>query len=718
MNLAPNLLPRGKSPAAWALTFLLVLMVVVGGPGVLLAADRDAARDAELLPRAQPRFKQPPAWFAKVARNVHVDFHTPAWAKVGEKFDARVFADTIAGANCSSAVVFAKCHHGFAYYPTKAGVRHPQLDFDLLGAQSKALHERGVFCFAYFSANVDAEQNRRHPDWRQVHEGGRANEGNFSAVCFNSPYRENVFIPQLEEVVQNYPVDGLWIDMMGYYQDRCFCQHCQAKAGNQGVDLKDKSQRYQFTEELVREVVREVHGRLKKIRPAIVLHFNHLTKLGMREALAYEDLSNVESPIPLLNYTYFPTYARYVRTLGQPFGGVTNRFDVGYGRFGTLKSEQMLEYEAAGMLSNGGICTVVDQVPHHLRLEAPAYDRLREAFAFAREREPWCLGSVSVPEIAVLAPHQLGYFGWAEPDNALYGAVTALTELHQHFDVIDRDEDFDRYRLIVLPGANPPPSPAACKRLADYVAGGGRLLAVDLDLTDSMGELKNALGIERAEPNAKFKSGYLRPVGAAMQRGLPKMDLLVGATFRDVVARSGVETLFSAVMPIGVDFYGHAGPPASDDPSGPAITWHRHGKGAAAYVGLPLLSVFYGTPTLSPRNVFANIVDRLLPPAERLLDVSAPLSVEVNLMAQPGRRILHLINFHAERQRGDKRYTLEDVLKIQSIRCQVALPNLPTKVYLAPSKTELAWRPAGQRVEVTVPELLIHEMVVFEGMQE
>ncbi len=700
--------------------WVLACWLLLAGAGTtpMGAAEGEAAQPAELLSRAKPRFKQPPEWFAKVARNVHIDFHTPAWAKIGEKFNAQEFADTIAGANCSSAVVFGKCHHGFAYYPTKAGKQHPQLDFDLLGAQAKALHERGIFCFAYFSANVDAYQNAQHPEWRQVHEGGRANEGNFSAVCFNSPYREQVFIPQLEEVVQNYPVDGLWIDMMGYYQDRCFCQHCQAKAAAQGVDLKDKTQRYHFTEELVREVVREVHGRLKKIRPTIVLHFNHLTKLGMREALAYEDLSNVESPIPLLNYTYFPTYARYVRTLGQPFGGVTNRFDVGYGRFGTLKSEQMLEYELASMLASGGIGTVVDQVPHHVRLEGPAYERLGEAFGFAKQREPWCLGSVSVPEIAVLAPHQLGYFGWAEPDNALYGAVTALTELHQHFDVIDRDEDFGRYRLIVVPGANPPPPAAVYKRLADYVAGGGRLLAVDLDLSDGTGELKTALGIARAETSAKFKSGYLRPVGQAMRQGLPKMDLLVGAPFREVAAAGGVETLFSAVMPIGVDFYGHAGPPASDNPSGPAITSHRHGKGTAAYVGLPLLSVFYGTPTLAPRQVFASVLDHLLPPGERLLDVSAPLSVEVNLMAQPGRRILHLINFHTERQRGDKRTTLENVSKIQNIRCQVALPNRPTKVYLAPSKAELPWRPVQNRIEVTVPELLVHEMVVFEGMQD
>ncbi len=701
-----------SAPACW----LAACALALAPTGGTFAADAPADK-AELLPLARPAFKQPPDWFARVVRNVHIDFHTPAWAKVGEKFDARQFADTIEGANCSSAVVFAKCHHGLAYYNTKAGVRHPKLDFDLLAAQAKALRERGLFCFAYFSANVDAEQNRRHPDWRQVHEGNRVNQGNFSAVCFNSPYREQVFIPQLEEVVRDYPVDGLWIDMMGYYPDRCLCEHCKAKAHRAGIDINDPAKRHQFTEELVREVVREVHQRLKKIRPSIVLHFNHLTKLGMRESLPYEDLSNVESPIPLLNFSYFPTYARYVRTLGQPFGGVTNRFDVGYGRFGTLKSEQMLEFEFASMLASGGICTVVDQAPNHAGLEAPAYERLRDAFAFVRQRESWCLGSVSVPDIAILAPHQLGYFGFAEPDGALYGAVTALTELHQQFDVIDRDESFERYRLIVMSGAKPQPPDSVLARLADYVAKGGRLVAIDVDPNDT-GDWKTALGIDKAEPNPRFGSGYLRPATPAMQRGLPKMDLLVGVTFRDIAARQGTETLFGAVMPIGTEFYGHAGPPPSEKPSGPAITLHRHGRGMAAYVGLPLMSVFYGTPTLAPRNVLANVLEALLPADQRVLEVSAPLSVEANLMAQPTRRILHLINFHAERQRGDKRYTLEDVWPVHDIRCQVALPNPPSKAYLAPQNTPLEWRPAGNRVEVVVPRLDIHQMVVFEGIKD
>ena len=64
-------------------------------------------------------------------RQVHLDFHTSADCEnVGADVDPEVFA---------------KCHHGFSYYPTEVGTRHPNLAVpDLMGAQIEALHGIGV----------------------------------------------------------------------------------------------------------------------------------------------------------------------------------------------------------------------------------------------------------------------------------------------------------------------------------------------------------------------------------------------------------------------------------------------------------------------------------------------------------------------------------------------------------------------------------------------
>jgi hypothetical protein len=193
------------------------------------------------------------------------------------------------------------------------------------------------------------------------------------------------------------------------------------------------------------------------------------------------------------------------------------------------------------------------------------------------------------------------------------------------------------------------------------------------------------------------------------------MDLLVQARFRRIIPADGAELLAWAVLPIGEAFYGHAGPPASENPFGPAILLHRYGKGMAAYVGLPLLSVYYSTPTLPPRNILRNVMDLLLPPRQRLVEIRAPRSVEIHLMARPGQRILHLINFHAERQRGDRRYTVEEIPPVRDIRCRVSLPGQPRRIRLQPSGRDLPWQEVEGGVRIAVPELHIHQMVVFEG---
>jgi len=78
-------------------------------------------------------------------RQVHLDFHTsPLIPDVGCEFDASEFARTLKQAHVNSVTIFAKCHHGMSYYPTKVGTAHPALKGrDLTGEMFEALHREG-----------------------------------------------------------------------------------------------------------------------------------------------------------------------------------------------------------------------------------------------------------------------------------------------------------------------------------------------------------------------------------------------------------------------------------------------------------------------------------------------------------------------------------------------------------------------------------------------
>ena len=78
-------------------------------------------------------------------RQIHLDFHTsPVIPKVGADFDPVEFTATLKKAGVESINIFAKCHHGMCYYPTKVGKVHPGLKRDLLGEMITALHAEGI----------------------------------------------------------------------------------------------------------------------------------------------------------------------------------------------------------------------------------------------------------------------------------------------------------------------------------------------------------------------------------------------------------------------------------------------------------------------------------------------------------------------------------------------------------------------------------------------
>jgi len=86
------------------------------------------------------------------SRQVHLDFHTSEYIPgIGEKFNKKQFQEALKLGHVNQINIFAKCHHGWSYYPTEVGKVHPNLKFDLLGAEMEACHEIGVKCPIYFT---------------------------------------------------------------------------------------------------------------------------------------------------------------------------------------------------------------------------------------------------------------------------------------------------------------------------------------------------------------------------------------------------------------------------------------------------------------------------------------------------------------------------------------------------------------------------------------
>ena len=132
-------------------------------------------------------------------RQVHLDFHTSEKIpNVGAQFNKQQFQEALRIGHVDSITLFSKCHHGYTYHPTTAGVMHPSLTFDLLGAQLEACREIGVNAPVYLSAGHDERYTRLHPDQLlklKPDAGANFLQPSFRHVCFNTPYLEKEISP-------------------------------------------------------------------------------------------------------------------------------------------------------------------------------------------------------------------------------------------------------------------------------------------------------------------------------------------------------------------------------------------------------------------------------------------------------------------------------------------------------------------------------------------
>jgi hypothetical protein len=106
-----------------------------------------------------------------------------------------------------------------------------------------------------------------------------------------------------------------------------------------------------------------------------------------------------------------------------------------------------------------------------------------------------------------------------------------------------------------------------------------------------------------------------------------------------------------------------------------------------------------------------NVIEHLLP--EPLLRIDAPTSTETTMMKQGGRTIVHVLQYAPER-RTKELDLLEDIVPLYDVPLSVKLAKKPTRVYLAPERTNIPFDYLRGRANLRIPIVNGHAMMVFE----
>jgi len=651
-------------------------------------------------------------------RQIHLDFHTsPLIPDVGKEFDAEAFARTLADARVNWVTVFGKCHHGMSYYPTQVGVTHPSLQVDLLGGQIEACRRYGIVTPVYLSVHVDQHMGDTQPGtigWtadEQMNHWKDDNGAGWYNLCLNNPDYIDYVVAQAEEVMKLYHPEGFFFDMCYYIN--CLCPRCQDRIRRAGGDIKNPADVQRNEWAVTRDYTQKIAAAVRALRPNATLFFNsRVSPMVSRELDTLTHLEIESLPTGGWGYQFFPFHVRYARTLGHPTQGMTARFHKGWADFGGLKTPAQFEYEAGLALASGSVMNIGDQLHPRGRLDRAVYRVIGDVFRHVEAREPWCTDAQPMAEVAVVLLNENPAMELA-PTAGAEGAAAMLLELKQQFDVALPASDWSQYRALILPDSGRLDDAQQAK-LTSFLAGGGQVIASHRATLDEAGQFRCPQLPVVYEGAFPFAPCYARP-GEVLGAGLvdPAFDYVLYDGASSVQPLPGAQALGALCTAYfnrtAEHFCSHRQTPVDAVTDKPLVVR----RGRVTYLAAPLFSGYRQHNYPVYKRIFANVLALVLP--DPLLRSHAPGAMEISLTRQPAhdRVIAHLVNYQPQRRQGGIEY-IDDVWPIQHVQLALRTDRAPKQAYLAPTRQALPVTLQDGYAYVTVPEMTLHGMVVFE----
>lgn len=649
-------------------------------------------------------------------RQVHLDFHTgedmPA---VGSHFSEEDFREALTVGHISSITLFAKCHHGWAYYPSAVVPMHPTLKTDLLGRQLAVCRELGVRTEVYISAGFDEHMAVTHPEYRTEVRGGDNTllGARFHQLCLNHDAYLAYLAAQTEEVVERYgdSISGIFTDICT--PAPCVCPACISSMLEMGLNPEDPADRQTHARRVYDKFTGVINAAVAAHSSRIAVFHNCGDVPRNDRAWVYTNTAQLELeslPTGGWGYDHFPLTAAYCRVLGREFVGMTGKFHTGWGEFGGYKHPNALRYETGLSLAMGAGCSVGDQLHPLGRFDPATYRLIGSAYAEVERREPWCVGSREVADVAVFTSYTDAN-RHACPD---VGANRILLEGKYLYNVIDAACDLSDYKLVIFPDTVRFDE-ALATRVRDYVAAGGRVL-----LSGESGQRQDGQGFFAdfgvtdcgEDPH---DSTYLCPTYD--MKGNGRAAYLMYRRARRIAVQEGVRVMaelqdsyFNRSLR---HFCSHFYTPNDPDSHAPGCVISADGR--IGYIAWYIFDEYRAQGGFHQKQMVCDMLDALLG-RDKTLETDLPSNGVTTLRYQPAehRYIQHLL-YAVTKQRG-RAEVIEDAIPLRDIRVTLRLPDcvVPRAVRTVPEGEELPFSFADGGLTYTVPCFTLHGMVEID----
>ena len=664
-------------------------------------------------------------------RQIHLDFHTSsAIPGIGEHFDKKQFISTLQTANVDSINLFAKCHHGMYYYPSKIGTMHPNLKFNLLKEQMDACKDHGIRALAYTCVVWNDDWAQRHPEWQQVLPDGTigrvqpfaSHDSNWKSLCCNNRAHVQYIKDELKEIYTMFNPAGFWIDII--FQFNCVCNSCLEEMTHLGWDPRIAENRTKHDRLVETRFMEEIREFINKLNPELEVFFNgHVYEPDLRDVEEYSthrkrqtvDFIDVESlPSEIWGYTHFPININYLNHQDFPITMMNGKFQKTWGDFGSLRNLAALEYECFRALANGAGCCIGDQLHPSGKLDQSVYERIGLVYESIKHKEPWCNGTKKVSNVGVYLAspvlkkteeHMDGY----SMDRTNEGVYRMLSELQIPFDFIDFTTSLEKYALLIIPDSIEL-SQTVVQSIKEYIKQGGKILCTGTSgISKESQDFEFDFGI-RFDGKSQYTPRYMRQEHKIQD--VPQMDLVLYQQGTQIsVTHPETQVLASAVNPYfnreWNQYCSHRQTPPQLEKSSPVITQYQ----STIYIAHPLFNDYADSGMQAYKKILQHCLKAL--DYQPLISAEAPSSLEVTIRKKNQDFILHFLHYIPVRK-TPALDIIEDIIPLYNIPVTFHTKKTIRSITLVPEQENLSFTQENEHVTFTLPKIHGHQMICLQ----
>ncbi len=502
--------------------------------------------------------------------------------------------------------------------------------------------------------------------------------------------------------------NGIFLDIVG--MDECYCQECVKGMIKLGLDVDDPESAKTYAKRVYFKYINAIRKTVDKYDKNMPIIHNDGGAIFQGRDIAFCNRGHFELeslPTGGWGYDHFPKAAAYARTLGRNFLGMTGKFHRSWGEFGGYKHPNALRYETALSVALGARCSIGDQLHPDGEFDEATYRLIGSAYKEIEEKEEW-LGGEYIPDIALFSSEALKCSHKNNPYDI--GANRVMLEGHYLYNIVDENEELDRYKLVILPDCIPLVGKLRTK-IKNYVKNGGKVLLSGRSGLDENGRFALDFGVTYAG-KSDYTPSYVRPLFDLEPNG--QADYI---TYCDAYAITLDNDFDGEVIAKRTDpyfnrsvehFCSHRHTPYDRKKTSDAVVITKD----VAYIGYDIFAEYAQHGSAHVRSLVVAVIDKMLDKT-LVTDLSSCGITSLFDYKDKNMLVQHLV-YGIAKVRGNGVEVIEDLPYTGDVKCSIKTDKKVKSVYLAPSRQVIDFVLTDDTLSYTVPSFSCSALVVVE----